>query len=208
MLITFEGLDFSGKSTQIKLLADRLKQERHEVLVLREPGGTPIGEQIRAVLLDTKSTGMTPSAEFLLYSASRSQLVTHVLKPALTAGKVVICDRFYDSSTAYQGWGRGLPLDIVKAINQLASDRLVPDVTFFIDIPLNEVEKRIAERGEGKDRIESGGHEFYERVLKGYKAMISEHQRFHVIDGMSSIQEIQQVIWSTVSARLNERVTQ
>lgn len=208
MLITFEGLDFSGKSTQIKLLEDTLKQERHEVVVLREPGGTPIGEKIRTVLLDTKSTGMTPSAEFLLYSASRSQLVEHVMKPALASGKVVICDRFYDSSTAYQGWGRELPLDIIKAINRLAGGGLIPDVTFFIDIPLSEVERRIAERGEGKDRIESGGHEFYERVLKGYKTMIAEHKRFHIIDGMQSIEDIQRAIWNTVGTKLKERVTQ
>ncbi|MCI0708220.1 MAG: dTMP kinase [Ignavibacteriae bacterium] len=206
MLITFEGLDFSGKSTQIKLLADRLKQERHEVLVLREPGGTSIGEKIRTVLLDTKSTGMTAAAEFLLYSASRSQLVEHVMKPALASGTVVLCDRFYDSSTAYQGWGRELPLDIVKAINYLAGGGLVPDVTFFIDIPLHEVERRIAERGEGKDRIESGGHEFYEKVLKGYKSLMAEHKRFVVIDGMKSIEVIHDAIWKAVSAKLNKRV--
>jgi len=207
MLITFEGLDFSGKSTQIKLLAERLKQEGHEVLTLREAGGTPIGEKIRTILLDTQSTGMTSLAEFLLYSASRSQLVEDVMKPALASGKVVISDRFYDSSSAYQGWGRGLPLDILRAINQMASGGLQPDLTFFIDIPLNEVERRIEERGEGKDRIESGGHAFYERVLQGYLALIAEHERFKRINGMKSIEEIKNVIWNTVSAKLNERKT-
>ncbi|MGH2569173.1 MAG: dTMP kinase [Bacteroidota bacterium] len=207
MFITFEGLDFSGKSTQIQLLADRLTQQGHAVLVLREPGGTAIGEKIRAILLDNQSSEMTASAEFLLYSASRSQLVEHVVKPALASGAVVICDRFYDSSTAYQGWGRELPPDIIQAINRLASDGLVPDLTFFIEIPLDEVERRIKERGEGKDRIESGGHAFYERVLKGYLTLAAEEKRFKRIDGMKSIEEIRAVVWRTVEARLHERVT-
>ena len=200
MLITFEGLDFSGKSTQIKLLSERLTQKRHDVLVLREPGGTPLGEKIRSILLDTQSSGMTALAEFLLYSASRSLLVEHVMKPALASGKVVICDRFYDSSTAYQGLGRGLPLEVVQRVNRLASTGIVPDVTFFISIPLEKVEQRIAERGEGKDRLESSGHAFYEQVLNGYLSLAKEEKRFNIIDGTKSIEDIQDVIWKTVSA--------
>lgn len=206
MFITIEGLDFSGKSTQAKLLTDRLIRKNHDVLVLREPGGTPIGERIRAILLDNASTGMTAAGEFLLFSASRSQLVERVIIPSLAAGTIVICDRFYDSSTAYQGWGRGLPLEAIRTVNQLATDGLVPDVTFFIDIPVHEVERRIQERKEGKDRMESSGRAFYERVRKGYLTLAVEENRFRVIDGMKSIEEIHSQVWNTVSAKLLEKI--
>jgi dTMP kinase len=200
MFITFEGLDYSGKSTQIKLLADRLRSEGHDVCVLREPGGTSVGEQIRSLLLDPQSVGMTPVGEFLLFSASRAQLVEHVIKPNLAAGKAVICDRFYDSSTAYQGFGRGLPLEAIRTVNMLATDGLVPDLTFFIDIPLEEVERRIRERNEGKDRIELSGHAFYERVRRGYLDIAEEEKRFHIIEGTKSIAEIQTSVWEAVAS--------
>jgi dTMP kinase len=206
MLITFEGLDYSGKSTQIKLLADRLTSEKQHVLVLREPGGTPIGERIRAILLDQQSSAMTPVGEFLLFSASRTQLVETVIKPALQAGTIVICDRFYDSSTAYQGWGRGIPIDAIKAINRIATDGLVPDVTFFIDIPLDEVERRIRERKEGKDRMESSGRAFYERVQRGYLELATMEERFRVIDGTYSIEKIHTLVWNTVGGKRREPV--
>lgn len=208
MFITFEGLDFSGKSTQIKLLADRLQSEKRTVLVLREPGGTPIGEKIRSILLDAQFSGMTAVGEFLLFSASRAQLVENVIKPALALGAVVICDRFYDSSTAYQGWGRGIPLEAIRTINELATDRLVPDLTFFIDIPLNEVERRIQERGEGKDRMESSGRAFYERAREGYLKLAADEKRFLIVDGTKSIEEIQQAVWNSVAPKLREPVTQ
>lgn len=208
MFITFEGLDFSGKSTQIKILADRLRYEKHDVLVLREPGGTPVGENVRSILLDLQSSSMTAVGEFLLFSASRAQLVENVIKPALASGAVVICDRFYDSSTAYQGWGRGIPLEAIRTINELATGRLVPDLTFFIDIPLNEVERRIQERGEGKDRMESGGRAFYERAREGYLKLAADEKRFLIVDGTKSIEEIQTTVWSAVAAKLRERMPQ
>lgn len=206
MLITFEGLDYSGKSTQIKLLAERLTTQKKRVLVLREPGGTPIGERIRAILLDKQSAAMSPVGEFLLFSASRTQLVETVIKPALEAGTIVICDRFYDSSTAYQGSGRGLPLDAIKTINRIATDGLVPDVTFFIDIPLDEVERRIRERKEGKDRMESSGRAFYERVQRGYLELATMERRFCVIDGTKSIEEIHALVWNMVEGKRREPV--
>jgi dTMP kinase len=206
MLITFEGLDYSGKSTQIQLLADRLRREHQTVVVLREPGGTPLGENIRAILLDRQSTGMTPVAEFLLFSASRAQLVENVIKPELAAGTVVICDRFFDSSTAYQGYGRGIPPEAIRTVNELASGNLVPDLTFFIDIPLDEVERRIRERDEGKDRIESSGRAFYERVRAGYLRLAELEKRVRVLDGMKSIEEIHTAIWNTVRAFLEEPI--
>lgn len=206
MLITFEGLDYSGKSTQIALLADRLRAEHHQVLVLREPGGTPVGERIRAILLGTDSSGMTPVGEFLLFSASRAQLVENVIKPELAAGRVVICDRFYDSSTAYQGYGRGVSLEAIRAVNELAADRLIPDLTFFIDIPVEEVERRIRVRNEEKDRMESSGRAFYERVRAGYLQLAGEKKRFRVLDGMKSIEEIHAAVWQAVSTLLVEHV--
>lgn len=208
MLITFEGLDYSGKSTQIKLLAERLTLEKQRVLVLREPGGTPIGERIRSILLDQHSGGLTPVGEFLLFSASRSQLVERVINPALASGTIVICDRFYDSSTAYQGWGRGIPLDAIRAINRIATDGVAPDVTFYIDIPLDEVERRIRERKEGKDRMESSGRSFYERVQKGYLDLARAEERIHIVDGTMSIEEIHNTIWTTVSMKHRELTPQ
>jgi dTMP kinase len=208
MFITFEGLDFSGKSTQIKLLADRLHSTGHHVLVLREPGGTLVGEKIRSILLDPQFVGMTAVGEFFLFSASRAQLVENIIRPELAAGTVVICDRFYDSSTAYQGYGRGIPLEAIRTVNQLATAGLVPDLTFFIDIPTQEVERRIRERKEGKDRMESSGTAFYERVRQGYLKLASEEGRFRVLDGMQSIDQVHAAVWSAVSTLRHQQTNQ
>jgi dTMP kinase len=197
MFITFEGLDCSGKSTQAKLLADRLSHERHNVLVLREPGGTEVGEKIRAILLDKKTEGMTPVSEFLLFSASRSQLVEEVIRPALEAKMVVVCDRFYDSSTAYQGWGRQIPLEAVEIVNTRATGGLNPDITFLIDIPVSEVGRRLS-RIRSSDRMESVGKEFYERVRQGYHKIAEEESRVRIIDGMQPIDTIHDIIYEHI----------
>lgn len=197
MFITFEGLDGSGKTTQAKLLADRLSREHRNVLVLREPGGTEVGEKIRTILLDRTLQGMTTISEFFLFSASRAQLVEEVIRPALAAGVVVVCDRFYDSSTAYQGWGRQLPLDAVEVINRCATGGLTPDLTFFLDLPVADVEKRI-NRLRGKDRMESIGQDFYSRVRQGYLEIAKKESRFRVIDGRQDIDTIHEIIWSEV----------
>ncbi|MEK7669769.1 MAG: dTMP kinase, partial [Bacteroidota bacterium] len=195
MLITFEGLDFSGKSTQVRLLSERLSQENFNVLVLREPGGTEIGEKIRSILLDKESSGMTDASELFLFSASRAQLVEEVVKPAFEGNMIVICDRFYDSTTAYQGWGRGLMKEAIAAIHQLATSGLVPDLTFFLDLPLPEVEKRMQRSKSGKDRMESNGQGFYEKVREGYLHLARQEKRFVIIDAMQSIETIQDTIW-------------
>lgn len=205
MFITLEGLDGSGKTTQVKLLADRLSHENHNVLVLREPGGTDIGEKIRKILLDNKTEGMTDISEFLLFSASRSQLVEEVIKPALEGGMVVICDRFYDSSTAYQGWGRRLPLDAVKTINRCATGGLVPHLTIFLDIPLAEVERRLQRMRDGKDRMESVGRDFFERVREGYLSIAKEERRFRIIDATGEIDAIHEEIWKLVEVELLQK---
>ncbi len=203
MLITFEGLDFSGKTTQIKLLSDKLRKLNYDVIVVREPGGTPISEKIRDILLDKKNLEMTQMAEVLLFSAARTQLVSQIIIPALQSKKIVICDRYYDSTTAYQGCGRGISLDAVKQINKLAALGTVPDITFFIDIPLSEVALRLKVSKASADRMESSGDAFYEKVRKGFFDIAkSEPERFLVIDGNRYIESVSDEIWKIVSQNL------
>ena len=207
MFITFEGLDFSGKSTQVGLLADTLSRSGAKTLVLRDPGGTAIGERIRAILLDRESLDMSDFTELFLFSASRSQLVQEIIKPALRNGTIVLCDRFYDSTTAYQGWGRGLSLDAIKAMNRVAADGLVPAITYFIDIPVPEIELRMKRHKAGADRMEMSGRAFYERVRDGYLQLAKEEPRFEVIDGRLSIEEIRRNIWSRFEKELTNKNT-
>lgn len=205
MFITFEGLDFSGKSTQVGLLADTLSQSGAKILVLRDPGGTAIGERIRAVLLDRELRDMFDSTELFLFSASRSQLVQEIIKPALHNGTIVVCDRFYDSTTAYQGWGRGLSLDAIKTMNRVAANGLVPAITYFIDIPVSEIEQRMMHQKAGADRMEMSGRAFYERVREGFLQLAKEEPRFEVVDGRLSIEEIRQNIWSRFQKELTNQ---
>jgi dTMP kinase len=199
MLITFEGLDYSGKSTQVQLLADRLTVQDHRVLVLREPGGTDIGEKIRKMLLDKNNDGMTEASELFLFSASRSQLVQEVIRPALEGGMMVICDRYFDSTTAYQGYGRGISLDVIDAINRYATGGLVPDLTFFLDIPLREIERRMNSAKTNKDRMESNSMEFYTRVRDGFLHIAKTESRYCVIDGMQPIDDLHELILQHVT---------
>jgi dTMP kinase len=199
MLITFEGLDYSGKSTQVQLLADRLTLQDYRVLILREPGGTEIGEKIRKMLLDKNNDGMTDASELFLFSASRSQLIQEVVRPALEGGMVVLCDRYYDSTTAYQGYGRGIPLEVIDAINRYAVGGLVPDVTFFLDIPIREIEKRIYSAKTNKDRMESSGIEFYERTRNGFLQIAKVESRYCVIDGLQPIDDMHEQVWQHIT---------
>ncbi len=203
MFITFEGLDFSGKSTQARLLVEKLKRSDRTVHFLREPGGTAISEAIRTVLLDTKHLDMTEAAEILLFSASRAQLVAQVVRPALAKGEVVVCDRYCDSTTAYQGYGRGLDLDAVQSINTFATGGTMPDVTFLVEIPIDEIERRKISAGLSFDRMESSGRDFYERVAEGYRTLArSEPDRWHTINGTKRVQEIEDEIWKRVEPAL------
>ncbi len=202
MLITFEGLDYSGKSTQVRLLSDRLTLQDHRVIVLREPGGTEIGEKIRKMLLDKTNTGMTEASELFLFSASRSQLIQEVVRPALEAGMVVMSDRYYDSTTAYQGFGRGIALDVIHAINQYATGGLVPDLTFFLDIPIREIEKRMAAAKTNKDRMESNDIEFYKRVRDGYLQIAKNESRYRIVNGLQPIDDLHELIWQHVTEAL------
>ncbi len=203
MLITFEGIDYSGKSTQAKLLVDRLEKHGKEVVFLREPGGTSISEKIRNILLDKKHLELKQITELFLFSAARTQLVNEVILPALQAGKVVVCDRFYDSTTAYQGYGRGINLDDIQAINRIATSGTKPHLTFFIDIEIDEIFKRQIAAGLSADRMESSGRDFFERVRNGYWQLAEmESDRFIVVSGKLQIDEIHKEIWDIVKKQI------
>jgi dTMP kinase len=195
MFITFEGIDFCGKSTQVKLLKDYLIEQNKKVYLIREPGGTEISEKIREVLLDKKNNAMVMETEIFLFSASRAQLVREVIRPYLQKGFYIISDRFHDSSTAYQGFGRGLSIDAIINIHNLAIGNTLPDITFFIDIP-NEIaieRKRNVDHSD-LDRIEISDSTFYEKVRDGYLYLSKKEKRFRVIDGRQNIKEINEQI--------------
>ncbi|HQI41379.1 MAG: dTMP kinase [Ignavibacteriales bacterium UTCHB2] len=200
MFISFEGIDFSGKSTQVKLLENYLKDQNKKVKLIREPGGTEISEKIRKILLDKENNHMVMETEIFLFSASRAQLVREVIRPSLEKGYYVISDRFHDSSTAYQGYGRGLPVDSIVKINNLAIGNTVPDITFFIDIPNEVAIARKAQRSMSDlDRIEVSDENFFERVRNGYLKIAESEKRFRVIDGTKSIEEINEMIINEIN---------
>ena len=200
MLLTFEGIDCSGKSTQARLLAERLQKDR-TVRFIREPGGTRISERLRDILLDKRHLELTETCELFLFSASRAQLVAEVIRPALQRGEFVICDRYFDSTTAYQGYGRGIDREAIARINALATQGTNPDLTFVIDIPVDELEHRKQAAGQPVDRMESSGRQFYERVRAGYTNMARETQRIVMIDGTRPVQEIHDAVWNTLVLR-------
>ncbi len=195
MFITFEGIDFCGKSTQIDLLEKHLLNKNKKVLVIREPGGTEISEKIRRMLLDKENSKMFMETEFLLFSASRSQLVREKIQPYLERGFYVISDRFHDSSSAYQGYGRGISIDVISSINNLAIGKSVPDITFFIDIPVDVAEQRRQQRSiDNLDRIENSNEDFFYRVREGYLKLAEREKRFKVLNGTENVEVIHKKI--------------
>ncbi len=182
MLVTFEGIEAAGKSTLIAALAQELTTRGDVVLVTREPGGTPLGDSLRAVFLDPALT-VDPVAEVMLINASRAQLVADVIAPALKARKVVLCDRFFDATVAYQGYGRGLDIESLLEICLVATHRIAPDLTFLIDIPVELSRARVRARG-GADRLEREDAAFHRAVRDGYLALVQRFEnRFVVLDG-------------------------
>jgi dTMP kinase len=172
---------------------------------IREPGGTAISERLREILLDRSNLELAELTELFLFSASRAQLVAQVILPALARGEIVVCDRFYDSTTAYQGYGRGLDLDAVRRINTVATAGTDPDLTLLVDITVGEIEARKKASGGAPDRMENAGREFYERVRKGYLAIAREQPgRFVVIDGMRNVNDIARDIRRAVEERLEQ----
>lgn len=195
MFITFEGIDFCGKSTQVELLKKYFEDKGKSVQVIREPGGTEISEKIRDILLDKKNNKMFMETELLLFSASRAQLVREKIIPFLQRGEIVISDRFHDSSTAYQGFGRGLPIEFVLSVHKLAIGNTIPDLTFIIDIPVEVAVKRKAEKTHQElDRIEVSSNDFFAKVRNGYLTLAEKEKRFKVIDGTQSIETIHSII--------------
>lgn len=205
MFITFEGPEGSGKSTQIALLSSYLRQQGFSVLTTREPGGTLIGDRARDCVHDVAHTMMAPTTELLLYSASRAQLVAEVIRPALAAGKVVLCDRFSDSTMAYQGYGRGLDLEDLAYITHFATGGLKPDLTLLLDI---DVEKGLARRVRGggeMNRLDLETIEFHNRVRRGYhKLAAAEPERWVVIAADGAAEAVQVDIRRVVEGRLKK----
>jgi dTMP kinase len=199
VLIAIEGLDGSGKTTQARLLAEYLRKRGKDVLLVEEPGTTPTGKAIRAILLD-HGREILPLAELLLYEASRAQLVREVLEPALAAGKIVVADRFALSSLAYQGYGRGLPLELVQELNAIATGGLEPDLTILLDIsPEEGLRRKVQPAGRGEagvrattflDRLEESGLEFLRRVREGYLKAVPPPPRGRVLDAHLSQEEV------------------
>ena len=208
LFITFEGPDGSGKTTQIHLLADYLTGRGFNVLHVREPGGTPIGDQIRHVLHDMKNQAMEPRAELLLYSASRAQLVSQTIRPHLAAGGIVICDRYADSTMAYQGYGRGLDLDHLRQITFFATGGLTPDLTLYLDIDPEVGLARRHTQGEEWNRMDALELEFHRRVSEGYFHLIAaEPGRWIKIDASQGVESIQSSIRVVVEDRIKDRLS-
>lgn len=208
IFITFEGLDRVGKSTQINELVKYLDKKKFKYVLIREPGSTKISEKIRKILKDPSNIGkISPMTEFLLYSAARAQLVEDVIKPSLEKNKIVICDRFYDSSTAYQAYGRGLDIDFVKSTNNLVSGEIIPDLTILLTIELSSKKYvKNSKRFEPDlfdDRLEKEFMEFREKVQEGYlKIVKNEKERFLVIDASQSIKQIAKQVSSRIDSLL------
>jgi dTMP kinase len=198
IFITFEGGEGCGKSTQLKILAHRLEAAGVPVRDLREPGGTAAGEAVRAILLDPDHTGLDDTAEILLYEAARAQLVAEVIEPALEAGEVVLCDRFYDSTTAYQGHARGIPLADVEALNRAATRGLEPDRTIVLDIdPALGITRATRQ---GADRLESEDLAFHERVRAGFLAIArTEPERVVVVDASGDVEDVAALVATALS---------
>lgn len=207
LFITFEGTEGCGKSTQITALADRLQQKGKAVFRTREPGGTPLGEAIRNLLQhDPAGRDMTPEAELLLFAASRAQLVCESILPALAAGAIVLCDRFMDSTTVYQGVARKIESDAVTRINHFAVGSAHPDLTILIDIEPEVGMARVHSRSGGKlDRMESEAIGFFKAVRQGYLELAENNpERFIVLDGSKSIEQLRQQIWGVVQEQLKQ----
>lgn len=206
--ITFEGLDGSGKTTQAQRLVTYLQERGHKTVLTREPGGTPLAEEIRRVVLTPTPESLVPMAEILLYAASRAQHVEHFIKPSLASGTIVISDRFVDSSIAYQGYGLGYDPTVVRQVNTLAIDGLFPDLTFFIDVDteqaLRRTRRRNSDQSEVEDRIESREIFFHERVREGFLKLANSDPRFIRIPADDkSIDQIQTLVIGYIQERFN-----
>jgi len=204
LFITFEGGEGCGKSVQAKALYKRLSQLAIPVVLTHEPGGTPLGNKIGRWLKWTEGKDISSLTELLLFNASRAQLVTQVIQPSLESGKIVICDRYADSTTAYQSYGRGLDLEMVKAVNNAATQELNPHLTILLDMPVDEGLAR--KKGKKQDRFEQEDLAFHQRVREGYiKLAANEPQRWLVIDASQPKEKIEEIIWQKVKRLISKQ---
>lgn len=200
MFVTFEGIDLAGKTTQVQLLASYFMKKGYKVVTLREPGGTEISEKIREILLNPTNE-LNSFTELFLFEAARSDLSRRVIKPLLDRGSVVICDRFWDSTLAYQGYGRNIPLEFIEQCNFYASNGLVPDITFLLDIPLEIMLKRAEKKN--TDRMESQTKEFLLRVINGFRELALRFpERIYVLDGKDTIENIHRSVISILEKKM------
>jgi dTMP kinase len=208
LFLNFEGMDGCGKTTQARMVAERLRREGYEVLESVEPGGTPIGQQVRRILLDPANEALCARAELLLYFACRAQNVEQWVAPALARGAIVVTDRFTDSTMAYQGYGRGLGREVVLALDGIACRGVAPDLTVIVDIDLDTSLERARARnsaveGNVETRMEEQAAEFYRRVREGYREMVRlEPHRFAVVDGRGDIRAVARAVWEAVEGKL------
>lgn len=207
MFITIEGPEGSGKTSQLPLLADFLRSHGYDVLTTREPGGTAIGDQVRKVLFDLNNKGMNPRTEILLFQSSRAQLVEEVIKPALAAGKVVLCDRYADSTLAYQGYGHGVEIDVLRNIVGFATGGLRPDLTVFLDVDVEEGLKRRTDGGNW-NRLDDYDKAFHRRVYAGYQELIAtEPDRWRVVNANQTPELVTRDLQELVLGRLKQAVS-
>lgn len=201
-LITFEGPDGSGKTTQIELLGKYLVKNGYDIIITREPGGTHISEKIRNIILDNANSEMCGMCEALLYAASRAQLVEEVIRPAINDGKIVICDRFVHSSLVYQGIGRNLGVDKVRDINNMALNGLMPDLVIMLNISYEEGLKR-KKKQKSLDRLEMSGDSFYKRVFEGYIKIAQYSDKIKIIDASQDIQKVHESIINLINGMVH-----
>lgn len=204
LFLTLEGVDGCGKSTQLCFLTEYLKQKGLEVLLTREPGGCAISEQVREILLSPENKAMSAETEMLLYAAARAQHIAEKILPALEAGKVVLCDRYLDSSIAYQGYGRELGEARVRQINWYAIERCMPDATFLFLLEVDRSFERIRQGRESKDRLEQESRGFFERVDFGFHALAQKEKRIRVIDAARSVEQV----WAELREKVDEVLEQ
>jgi len=202
--ISFEGIDFSGKSTQIQILNAKLIANKQNVIVFREPGGTQISELIRNILLDKKNLSMTSTTEMLLYSAARNQVLNEKIIPALEKGTFVITDRYVDSTTAYQGYGRQISHELIKQINHVATNDFLPSLTIFLDLALETMISRQKKMNNEIDRLESAGNDFFDRVREGYlKIADNDKTRVKILNADQDVIALSEQIWELVSSKID-----
>ncbi|MDR7562052.1 MAG: dTMP kinase [Armatimonadota bacterium] len=207
MFLALDGPEGAGKTTQVLRLLERLRSAGVEVVTTREPGGTPLGEAIRALLLDPASRGICPQTEMLLFAAARAQFTREVVRPALEAGRVVLSDRSVYASLAYQGYARGLGVEVVRCVNEVATGGLYPDLTLFLDVPPEVGLERVSRaRGEGGlDRVEGEDAAFHQRVREGFLRLGREDPRVRVVPATGSVEEVAARIWAEVEPVLRAR---